>query len=74
MCAKINPCAIDVGFSELARSLLCEVSCLSLSGHSCKAKKGSRSSTNCIAFTRVSFTTHSLARSLRSLARSIGLV
>ena len=32
MCTKINPCAIDVGFSELARSLLCEVSCLSLSG------------------------------------------
>ena len=32
MCTKINPCAMDVGFSELARSLLCEVSCLSLSG------------------------------------------
>jgi len=42
-------------------------------GHSCKAQRGSSSSMNCIAFTRVSFTTHSLARSLRSLARSIAL-
>ena len=72
MCTKINPCAIDVGFSKLARSLLCEVSCLSLSGIPVRPREVPE--VLWIALPLPEFhsrLTRSLARCARSLARSL---